>query len=144
MAVTDDIMAGESYYIKEIKYLNRIIRSLSDKRFVICVIDEILRGTNTEERIAASFSILKYIHNKNCLAIAATHDIELTQLLDGIYANYHFREEMQDKDIIFDYKIHEGPSKTRNAIKLLKYVGFPDKIISDAESFKLNHANSTS
>lgn len=141
MAVTDDLMSGESYYIKEIKYLNRIIQSLSDERLVICVIDEILRGTNTEERIAASCSILTYIHDKNCIAIAATHDIELTQLLKDMYTNYHFREKMHDKDIIFDYKIYDGPSTTRNAIKLLKYIGFPDKIISDAESFRLSKAN---
>ncbi|MDD4296542.1 MAG: hypothetical protein PHC69_06240 [Ruminiclostridium sp.] len=138
MAVTDDLMSGESYYIKEIKYLNRIIKSLSDERFVICVIDEILRGTNTEERIAASASILKYIHKKNCLAIVATHDIELTSILGSLYKNFHFREQMQDKDITFDYMIHDGVSKSRNAIKLLKYVGFPDEIINEAEGFDVN------
>ncbi len=137
MAVTDDLMAGESYYIKEIKYLNRIIRSLSDERFVICIIDEILRGTNTEERIAASASILKYINKKNCLAIAATHDIELTSILGSLYANYHFREQMNEKDITFDYKIYDGVSKSRNAIRLLKHVGFPDEIIVEAENFRL-------
>lgn len=138
MAVTDDLMAGESYYIREIKYLKRIIESLRDDRFVICIIDEILRGTNTEERIAASASILRYISKKNCLAIAATHDLELTSILGGLYANYHFRELMHEKDIIFDYKIYDGVTKTRNAIRLLKHVGFPDEIISEAENFRLN------
>ncbi len=134
MAVRDDLMAGESYYIKEIKYLKRIIQNLSKERLVICVIDEILRGTNTEERIAASASILRFLYKKNCIAIVASHDIELTQILDTVYDNYHFTEKMQEKDITFDYKIYKGVSNSKNAIKLLKYVGFPDEIIAEARN----------
>lgn len=133
MAVRDDLMSGESYYIKEIKYLNRIIQSLSEDRLVFCAIDEILRGTNTEERIAASSSILKFIDNKNCIAMVASHDIELTQLLENTYDNYHFTELIDEKDISFDYKIQEGPTTSRNAIKLLEYVGFPEEIIVEAK-----------
>jgi hypothetical protein len=132
MAVRDDLMTGESYYIKEIKYLNRIIESLGSERFVICAIDEILRGTNTGERIAASASILNYLSDKNCIAIVASHDIELTQILNGVYDNYHFQEQIMDKDIMFDYKIQEGASTSKNAIKLLEYVGYPDEIIENA------------
>lgn len=54
MAVRDDILSGDSYFIKEIKYLKRILDALSEDELVICIIDEILRGTNTQERIAAS------------------------------------------------------------------------------------------
>jgi len=133
MAVRDDLMAGESYYIKEIKYLKRIIENLSEERLVITVIDEILRGTNTEERIAASASILRFLNNKNCIAIVASHDIELTQILDNLYDNYYFTEQMEEKDINFDYKIYRGVSNSKNAIKLLKYVGFPDEIIEEAK-----------
>lgn len=133
MAVRDDLMEGESYYIKEIKYLNRIIQSLSKERFVICAIDEILRGTNTEERIAASAAILNYLNHKNCIAIVATHDIEMTQILKDSYENYHFQEEIQEKDIVFDYKIYPGVSTSKNAIKLLEYVGFPTEIIENAQ-----------
>lgn len=133
MAVRDDLMEGESYYIKEIKYLKRIIESLSDERIVISVIDEILRGTNTKERIAASVSILNFLHKRNCISIVASHDIELTQILDNVYDNYHFTEQIQEKDIIFNYKIYNGVSNSKNAIRLLEYVGFPEKIISEAK-----------
>lgn len=133
MAVRDDLMAGESYYIKEIKYLNRIIQNLSDERLVICAIDEILRGTNTGERIAASTAILKFLSKKNCIAIVASHDIELTQNLNGIYDNFHFCEQIKENDIVFDYKIHEGITTSKNAIRLLEYVKFPKEIIEDAK-----------
>jgi Mismatch repair ATPase (MutS family) len=133
MAVRDNLMSGESYYIKEIKYLNRIIKSLSPERFVICAIDEILRGTNTEERIAASASILSYLNSQNCIVIVASHDIELTQILKNVYKNYHFSETILENDITFDYKIREGASTSKNAIKLLEYVGFPEEIIENAK-----------
>ena len=133
MAVRDDLMAGESYYIKEIKYLNRIIQNLSEERFVICSIDEILRGTNTEERIAASSAILKFLCKRNCIAIVASHDVKLTQILKDLYGTYHFREQIRENDIFFDYKIHAGVTNSKNAIKLLEYVGFPSEIIEDAK-----------
>lgn len=140
MAVRDDIMAGESYYIKEVKYLKRIIDSLSlsPDRMILCVIDEILRGTNTLERIAASAAILKYLSNKNCLIIAASHDMELTGLLEQQYKCYHFCEQMKEYDILFDYKIHEGICKSKNAIKLLDFVGFPEEIVEDAKVYVQN------
>jgi hypothetical protein len=133
MAVRDDLMAGESYYIKEIKYLKRIIKNLSQERAIICIIDEILRGTNTEERIAASASILKYLYNKNCFPMVASHDIELTQALDDLYDNYYFTEQMQRKDVIFDYKIYSGVSRSKNAIRLLSSIGFPEEIVQEAK-----------
>lgn len=138
MAVRDDLMAGESYYIKEIKYLKRIIDNMNEDRLVICVVDEILRGTNTEERIAASASILKYLDKKNCIVVVASHDIELTQILDRKYDNYHFTEIMKENDIVFDYKLYHGVTTSKNAIKLLKYVGFPDEIIEEAGKIEIS------
>lgn len=133
MAIRDDLMVGESYYIREIKYLKRIIENISEDRLVICLIDEILRGTNTVERLAASSSVLTFLSSKNCIAIVASHDIELTQILSSLYDNYYFTEKMQDKDIIFDYKIRKGVSSSRNAISLLEHIGFPEQIIKDAK-----------
>ena len=133
MAVRDDLMSGESYYIKEIKYLNRIILSLDKNRFLVCVIDEILRGTNTEERIAASASILEYLDKSHCLAIVASHDIELTNLLKEQYTNYYFKETMMGRDVTFDYKINNGSAVSKNAIKLLEIVGFPESIVARAQ-----------
>lgn len=134
MAVRDNLMSGESYYIKEIKYLNRIIQSLHEERFVICAIDEILRGTNTEERITASTAILKYLSKKNCIAIVASHDFELTVRLNKLYDNFHFSEIIEDNDIVFEYKIYEGATASKNAIKLLELMKFPREIIDEARN----------
>ena len=133
MAVRDDLMAGESYFIREIRYLKRILDSISEERVTICAIDEILRGTNTGERIRASRAILEYLRDKNCIALVATHDKELTELLGSDYLNYHFSEEIGEDDIAFSYKIMEGPATSQNAVKLLEFAGFPEEIIEAAQ-----------
>ena len=133
MAVRDDLMAGESYFIREIRYLKRILDSITEERVTICAIDEILRGTNTGERIRSSRAILEYLRDKNCIALVATHDKELTELLGDDYLNYHFSEEIGEEDIAFSYKILEGPATSQNAVKLLEFAGFPEEIIEAAQ-----------
>lgn len=134
MTLRDDIQGGDSYYMVEIKALKRIMDELKKEGGpVLCFVDEVLRGTNTVERIAASTQILKSLSAKNCLCFAATHDIELTHLLQQSYRNYHFEEEIEDNDIFFSYKIMDGRATTRNAIKLLSIMGYDDEIVERAE-----------
>lgn len=134
MAVRDDLVEGQSYYIREISYLKRIVDAVGGGLPVLCVIDEILRGTNTAERLAASEVICRYLAGKNCLAIVATHDIELTRRLAAEYRCYHFKSEIQGEEMVFDYKIHEGVGNNRNAIKLLALMKFPEEIVSKAQT----------
>jgi DNA mismatch repair ATPase MutS len=134
MAVRDDVITGESYYIKEIKYLKRMTESVNEKRLMFFAIDEILKGTNTRERIAASKAVLKYFSDKNCILIVATHDTELANAFDNSFENYYFTENVSDGDISFDYKLHKGISKTTNAIRLLEIIGFPEEIIKTASA----------
>jgi len=132
MALTDNLQNDESYYIVEIKSLKRIIDRMSDDVPTLCFIDEVLRGTNTLERIAASSQILYNFARSNAMCFAATHDIELTYILEGVYSNYHFQEEIVGDDIIFDYNLYEGRTQSRNAIKLLGMMGYSEGIIGDA------------
>lgn len=133
MAVRDNISEGDSYFIKEIKSLKRILDKVQDTTCT-CFVDEILKGTNTIERIAASAAVLKYLNDIDCLCITASHDIELTHILNNKYDNYHFREYITDDGIHFDYKLKQGPSQTRNAIKLLHYINFDSQIVETAET----------
>lgn len=148
MALKDDLGSGESYYMVEIKSLKRIIdageikadkkadigketKTCGEKR-ILCFVDEVLRGTNTVERIAASTQILKSFAKKGTVCFAATHDIELTSLLTENYENYHFEEEVVGGDVLFNYEIREGKARTRNAIKLLSVMGYEEDIIRRA------------
>lgn len=132
MALSDNILSNKSYFIVEIMSLKRILDS--DKNInILCCIDEVLRGTNTVERIAASSQILKCLENNNVLCFAATHDIELASILANHYTNYHFQESVTEDNVLFDYKIYEGPSKTKNAIKLLGMLGYENELVEKAE-----------
>lgn len=134
MALRDHLESGESYYIVEIKALKRILEEAEKISGlpVLCFVDEVLRGTNTVERIAASTQILKSLGKKQILCFAATHDIELTDLLDNYYLNYHFEEEVRDGDIFFPYRLFPGKATTRNAIRLLELIGYDETIITQA------------
>lgn len=133
MAVKDDILVGDSYFMAEIKSLKRTLDKVNNYP-CLCFIDEILKGTNTIERIAASSAILDYLDQQNCLCLIATHDIELTNILANTYDNYHFQETITDETIWFDYKLHTGPARTKNAIALLNYLEFDQEIIVNANS----------
>ncbi|MBQ4069010.1 MAG: hypothetical protein IJC76_07135 [Lachnospiraceae bacterium] len=141
MALRDDLESNESYYIVEIKSLKRILDSISGDKHILCFVDEVLRGTNTVERIAASSRILKSLAENNVMCFAATHDIELTHILEDYYSNYHFEEELEDNNIIFNYKLYKGRATSRNAIKLLGIIGYNEKIIGDAEKAAADFLN---
>ncbi|MBQ5677037.1 MAG: hypothetical protein IIV45_18575, partial [Lachnospiraceae bacterium] len=133
MALKDDLEQGDSYFIVEIKALKRILDVVSkDKTPILCFVDEVLRGTNTVERIAASCEILKSLSGQQIMCFAATHDIELTDLLQDSYDNYHFEETIENDDVLFNYRLMKGKARTRNAIKLLGILGYEESIISKA------------
>lgn len=133
MALRDDLGSGESYYIVEIRAIKRILDIVSNGTHkVLCFVDEVLRGTNTVERVSASTEILKSLSKENVVCFAATHDVELTQLLEQDYENYHFEEEIVDNDVSFNYRLLAGKATTRNAIKLLAVMGYEEKIIENA------------
>ncbi|MDO4324361.1 MAG: hypothetical protein Q4C61_17785 [Lachnospiraceae bacterium] len=133
MALRDDLVGEESYYMVEIRSLKRILDRMKGDVPVFCCVDEVLRGTNTVERIAASSQILKRMAQEKLLCMAATHDIELTYLLEDTYRNCHFEEEVTEDEIRFDYLLKEGRAMTRNAIRLLHMMGFEDSVIQSAE-----------
>lgn len=132
MALRDDLSGGESYFIVEIKSLKRILDESRKEQPLLCIIDEVLRGTNTIERIAASSRILMELSRKWVLPFAATHDIELSYILEGIYANYHFEEEVQEDEVVFSYILKHGRASSRNAIRLLQMLGYDEGLVKSA------------
>lgn len=127
----DDILQGKSYYLGEAEAVLRIINNCEVSIPSLCIIDEIFRGTNPIERISASAEILDYLISHNSVPIVATHDLELTEIVDKSYECYYFTEDVHEDGLKFDYLIRKGVSKTTNAIKLLKFLGYPDNIIEN-------------
>ncbi|MFT2156300.1 MutS-related protein [Staphylococcus epidermidis] len=133
MANADDVLSGDSYFMSELKSIRRLFNTYQCNK-IYCFIDEIFKGTNTTERIAASESVLSYLDNQKAYqVISATHDVELSILLENTYNNYHFNESIQENSIFFDYKIKPGKANTRNAIELLRITQFPIDIYQRAQ-----------
>jgi len=130
----DNVIEGKSYYLDEIRALLRIINALEKDVPCLCLLDEVFRGTNSLERISASAEVLLYLAKHYCLIFATTHDLELTELVESSYSNFHFLEKITEEGISFNYKLMKGPSTTRNAIKLLRHVGYPNEIADAADT----------
>lgn len=132
MSLRDDVLNGESYYVREAARIREMLESGEDASPKLLVIDEILKGTNTAERLAASFAILDYLAGTKNFAVIATHDMELLYDLGAKYENYYFESTVTDTDIVFEYRIHKGRGGNSNAIGLLALLGYPEKIIAAA------------
>src|SRR5215207_902386 len=129
---TDSITEGKSYYLAEVEAVAALVHAKADGAQYLFLLDEIFRGTNTTERVAASFAVLSYLNRGSDIVVVATHDIELIDLLGQRYGTRHFREELTDGHMTFDYRMHDGPSSTRNAIALLDAVKLPADLVAEA------------
>jgi len=130
---TDDLIAGKSFYYVEAERILKTIQSFNKGISTLCIIDELLSGTNSIERLHASESIIQYLAKQNTLGIVATHDLELAGRLNGLCDFYYFTSNVDGNGLKFDYLLRPGITTTRNAIALLKYLGYPKEITETAE-----------
>lgn len=128
----DVLEEGKSFYYAEAERIFRMIESLDDETPVLLLIDELLSGTNSLERESASVAILDYLSQHNALTLAATHDVTIARRLDDRYAVHYFTDRATDTGLSFDYLIRPGIVQTRNAIKLLSLIGYPQEVIDSA------------
>jgi ABC-type multidrug transport system fused ATPase/permease subunit len=127
--VSDSVTDGYSYFYAEVRRLRALLVELEqpDSRPLFFLIDEIFKGTNNRERLIGSRSFVRALAGQNCLGALSTHDLELVRLADELpmVHNYHFREEVVNGEMIFDYKLRTGPSPTTNALKIMRLEGLP-------------------
>lgn len=137
--MTDDLGADTSYYQAEALSIRNIIRNSAASKPInsLVIIDEIFRGTNTIERIAAAKAVLSYFIGNNNFAIVSTHDLELAQLLGNEYKVFSFEERAGGDQLLFDYKLKEGLLKNKNGIIVLKSLDYPQNIIDEAARISL-------
>ncbi len=130
----DNLMEGTSYYMAEAETLLRMLQVLDPKQSALLIVDEIFRGTNPTERVAAASAMLTYLAKKNCLAIVATHDIQIIKHAQDKFACYHFTENVTQEELQFDYKLREGVNRQPNGIRILEYLGYPEEILEQAKA----------
>jgi len=128
--VSDSVQDGLSYFYAEVRRLKLLLDAveLSHEQPVLFLIDEIFRGTNNRERHIGSEAFIKSLSKSGeAMGLIATHDLELTKLANTIagISNFHFREEIGDGRMVFDYLLREGPCPTTNALQIMRIEGLP-------------------
>ena len=120
---SDSLQNGESYFFAELKRLKEIVNSLETGAKLFIILDEILRGTNSEDKHKGSEGFVKKLIKLEASGIIATHDLALGQLeksFPGRVINKRFEVEIKDNELFFDYKLKEGISQNLNATFLMK------------------------
>ena len=127
--VSDSVQDGLSYFYAEVKRLQALLAAtkVDDPLPVLFLIDEIFRGTNSRERLIGSRSYISTLAHGTPVGLVATHDLELIKLADEIegVVNQHFREEVSDGRMVFDYRLRPGPCPTTNALTIMRLEGLP-------------------
>lgn len=132
----DSLAEGLSYYMAEVENIATFLEDSQESAPCLFVIDEIFRGTNTTERVAASKAVLDALNrpDRPHIVLVSTHDTQLSALLETRWSRYHFLESTQNGELLFDYKIREGIASTRNALRLLAARNYPPAVVQDAEA----------
>lgn len=142
ISLKDALLESKSYFLMEAEAIKRMLDVKDDLYPTIILIDEIFKGTNPIERYAASMEILNTLGNGNTKVMVATHDLNILPELIG-YDFYYFTENISSHAIEFNFKINSGMTKTRNAIKILEYVKYPNKLIEEI-NLRMEHMTEAS
>jgi len=121
LRIDDSLLDQTSYFMAELKKLQRIIHRLQTGARALVLIDEILRGTNSEDKTFGSEHFIRRLLQYNCLALFATHDLTLGTLEQpGSITNYCFESVIEDGELHFNYQLQRGIARNRNASFLMK------------------------
>jgi DNA mismatch repair ATPase MutS len=127
--VTDSLADGISYFYAEVHRLKQLLSELqsSSPYPLFFLIDEIYRGTNNRERRIGSHAYIRALSHSQGVGLISTHDLDLVQStsLERNVLNYHFKEEIRDDRMVYDYRLRPGPSPTTNALKIMEIEGLP-------------------
>ncbi len=130
--IDDSLLEAKSYFLEEVSVVSGLLRESVSGNQNLFVLDEVFKGTNTTERVAAAKAILAYLNSENNIVVVSTHDLELAELLMDQFDLYHFTETIDESDIQFDHKLRHGPLTSANALRMLERSNFPAQILAEA------------
>lgn len=123
LRISDSLQEQTSYFMAELKKLQKIVVQLQTGAPALVLIDEILRGTNSEDKTFGSEQFIRKLLGHRCLSLFATHDLSLGQMeqeLPGRISNYCFESVIETGELHFDYRLRRGIARNRNASFLMQ------------------------
>jgi DNA mismatch repair ATPase MutS len=130
--ISDDLINAKSYYLQEVLTVKEMIEATDQSVSSLFLLDELFKGTNTTERIAAGKAVLSTLNVNSNMVLIATHDLELVELLRNEFDLYHFSEQIDGSELTFDYKLKKGVMTHRNAIRILELYNYPPSTVAEA------------
>jgi DNA mismatch repair ATPase MutS len=124
--IQDSLQAGISHFYAEITRLRRIVQLTSGTRPVIFLLDEILHGTNSHDRLIGAQRVVRGLVERGAIGLITTHDLALARIADDPTlgaANVHFEDHLVGGQIAFDYLLRPGVVQRSNALELMRSVG---------------------
>ena len=126
MRTTDSLSKDTSYFHAELLRLQQLVNIAQQEDKVFIILDEMLKGTNSVDKLNGSLAFLKRILSYPISGLVATHDLALGELADDFpehFFNVCFEIVHSGSQITYDYKLHPGISSNMNASILLKQMG---------------------
>jgi hypothetical protein len=123
MRITDSLQDSESFFYAELKRLQQIIHQLEAGHKTFVILDEILRGTNSNDKHSGTVGLIHKMVKANACGIIATHDLTVSKLAEeypGYIGNKCFESQIINDELLFDYKLGEGVCSTLSASFLMK------------------------
>ncbi|MGZ8557975.1 MAG: MutS-related protein [Chitinophagaceae bacterium] len=129
MRISDSLQDSESFFYAELKRLQGIIHQLQAGEKTFVILDEILRGTNSNDKHNGTIGLIRKLISANAFGIIATHDLTVSKLTEennGYISNKCFESEIINDELIFDYKLKEGVCTKLSASFLMTKMGVID------------------
>lgn len=126
MKPQDSLAGNESYFQAEVNRLRHLVDLMQSETKSFVLLDEILRGTNSQDKRNGTMAFLQKIKAFNIVGVIATHDIEITDLTatePTVFSNKFFESQLKNDELIFDYKLRDGVCETPNASDLMRIKG---------------------
>lgn len=126
MRISDSLEQGVSHFYAELLRLKRVVDSANQGERVLFLLDEILHGTNSRERILGARAVVKHLIDHGAIGAVSSHDLGLSPLEEetgGRVVNMHFEELVVEGKMSFDYRLKPGVVSTANALRLMKLAG---------------------
>ena len=125
MRTRDNLKEGVSSFYAELDRIEKMLKRIDKNQNVYFLLDEMFKGTNSQDRHKGGFSLISQITRLKTSGIIATHDIELAKLLEHkkLVTNYSFNSEIEDNAMLFSYKLHPGICNDFNASELMRRSG---------------------
>lgn len=126
MRTQDNLEESISSFFAELKRIRQLLDSLKQNEVpILYFLDEILKGTNSDDRHKGAAGLVKQLHHENALGLISTHDLALSQLENEVEGleNYSFNSTIAGQDIRFDYKLTAGKCQEFNAAVLMAKMG---------------------